>query len=119
MAAHVDEACRRLPGRWGRGMVREAQRRVVVAQEVEDGRLVPARVPELEGVAPRARQHAEEARQSLPIDGHLRRQLEQHRPGLVAEDIEAFLYQAKAVRRALGEAVPVRDVLRGLPGEHE
>jgi hypothetical protein len=65
-------------------MVGETQGDVVLAQEVEDRRFIPARMPELERVAPLRGKHREEGGEPLPVHLHARRQLEQDWPGLVA-----------------------------------
>src|SRR3979411_2469212 len=50
VAAHIDMARRRLPGRGRVVVIRDAQRDVAVAQKVEDRALVPAGMPELERI---------------------------------------------------------------------
>src|SRR5712675_1303514 len=82
MAAHIDVARRRLPWRGRVMVIRNAQRDVAVAQEVEDRALVPARVAELERIAMAARQHLQEGGEALAIGGEARRKLEQDGPGL-------------------------------------
>jgi len=46
-------------------VVGDAERRVVIGQDLEDGRVVPALVAELDGVPTPLRQQAKEARQPL------------------------------------------------------
>jgi hypothetical protein len=49
----------------------------------------------------------------------LRRQLKQHRAGLVPQHVEPRLHQLDAVAAVLRQALPMGDELRRLPGEHE
>ena len=48
-------------------VIRQAQRRVVVAQDIEDGVLVPAAMAEFEGIAIAARQHFDEPGKALAV----------------------------------------------------
>ena len=48
-------------------MVRQAERDVVVAQQIENFVLVPARIAKLEGVAPLLRQQLEERGEPLAV----------------------------------------------------
>src|SRR4051795_3413278 len=49
----------------------------------------------------------------------LRRQLKQNRPGFLAEIRHTLFQQFEAIIAALGQALPMRDEFRGLPGEDE
>ncbi len=99
-------------------MVGEAERGVVLPEKIEDRRLVPARVPELDRDPVPLRQQREETPEPVPIGAQHGRQLEQHRAELfsqsrhAAEDeVEALLYAA--------ELLHVGDEAGGLPGEEE
>jgi len=89
MAPDIDVAsggkprCRRIM------MIGNAQRDVVVTQQIQDIVLVPAWVTKFECVRPPGAKQLEERAQPLAILLELRRQLEQHRPRLVAQQPQA------------------------------
>src|SRR5215207_5547476 len=119
MSADVDPARRDLPGGGRGGVIGQAQRGVVLAQQFEDRLRVPARMAELEGVAPGWVQHLEEGSEALPVYLHLGRELKKNRTDLVAQDFEARLQKLQGVVAALGKLLPMGDELRGLPSEAE
>src|SRR5262249_41176018 len=94
---------RHLP--WSRRMVviGDAERDVTLAQQREDRVVVPARVAEIEHVAPPLRQHFQERGQPLAVHFELRRQLEQHRPGLAAENLQPAFEERDAALAALAQ----------------
>ena len=51
MGADIDEIGRRHPGRRGIGVIGDAERGIVIPQDLEDSLFVPAWVSELEGAA--------------------------------------------------------------------
>ena len=85
VAADVDERRRRLPGRRGVVVVGDAERGARLLQQLEGLGHVPARMAELEGAAAIRRQEAQEGRQPLGLEVQVRRQLEEHRPEVLAE----------------------------------
>src|SRR5215208_360611 len=117
MPANIDVASRHFPRRRSVMMIRQAERNVVIAQQVQDRWLIPARVAELEDVLPLGRQQLEERREPLAVRLKASRKLKQHRPQLVAEYPQARLHQFQTVLASRREPLPMRDEFGRFPGE--
>jgi hypothetical protein len=88
-------------------------------KEFEDARLVPAGMAEFERISPPPFQQLEERGQALGVDREVRREPKQDRTGLVTQQRQPVYEQFKTVDRVFGQALPVRDELRRLPGKDE
>ena len=119
MAPDIDEIGGALPWRRRVVVIRNAKRDILIRQQPEDFRRVPARVPKLEAVPSSLRQQLEERCQPFGVGLELRRQLKQDRAGLLAQKRQTVLKQFEAVDRAIREALPVSNEFRCLPGEYE
>src|SRR3954452_8145267 len=64
-------------------------------------------------------QQLEKRGKSIGVSLELRRELKQDRPHFAAQQRNAVLEQLQAVDGAIGQALPMRDELRRLPGEDE
>src|SRR4051812_43887198 len=80
MIAHIDPTSRGEPRSRCGGMIGNAQRAVVTLQEFKNGPNIPARVTELEAVAPSRIEHGNKRAEPVDIRFHLWGQLEQNRP---------------------------------------
>jgi hypothetical protein len=69
-------------------MVGEAKGGVMLAEQINDLRRIPAWVTEFESVAVSPREHLDELSKPVAIRLELRRQLKQHRAGLLLERLQ-------------------------------
>ena len=100
-------------------VVGDAERQIAFAKRLQDVVIVPAPVPELEGIAVPARQHLQKRNETLAIFLKLRRQLKQHRSDLGCQGAEAGLHQRKGVIALIGQPLPMGDEFRRFPRKPE
>ena len=118
VAAQIDEVGRDLERRRRRRVIADAQRGIALGKHLEDGRLVPARMAELECASPLRRQKLQKCGEPFAVGVKLRRQLKQDRPEAFAERVHPPEYEPDRVLGVLQPPV-MRDVARCLPGENE
>ena len=117
VSAYINEIRRNDP-RCGRlVMIRQAQRDIVVAQNLQDRILVPALMPELEGIAIRLGKHLDEIGQAILVRVEAPRQLQQHGTAFLAENLKPGHQERDRVLRTRLETLPMGDELGRLPGE--
>jgi len=116
---HVDVAGGRDPRRRRGYVVGNAECDVLLAQEIEDAVLVPPAIAEFERVAVPLVEPLQEGRQPLAVGLHLRRQLEQHRPELLTEQLQPRFHELDAVVVDVLQPLDVGEEARRFPGEHE
>src|SRR5947199_224766 len=100
-------------------MIRDAQRHIALGERAQHVVLIPSLLAKLEGIAIFLRQQFQERSQPRLVLSELRRKLKQHDRRLRAEHLEARLHEGDGVFALRGEALPMRDELRGLPGVRE
>src|SRR4051794_18818197 len=101
MTADIHEACGGEPRRRSVMVIRNTQRGVMVAEQVEDIILVPARMAKLERIGPLGAEQLEERCKPLAVLLELRRQLKQDRSGFCTKQPQTGLHQRNAVSRGV------------------
>src|ERR1700727_169483 len=119
VASKVDKVCCSLPGRRGVVMVRQTERDVPLSQHFQDPRCVPALIAEFEAVSPSVRQHFAKFAKPIGVCREVRRKLKKDWTNLASKQGQSVFQQFEAIGRIFGQALPMGNELRRLPGKDE
>src|SRR3954452_14210722 len=91
----------------------------MIAQNSKNWVLIPARMPEFEGVAVITGKHSHKTCEPFAVGMKSARQLKEHGPAFRAENRETTRHQFDRVLRSSRQTLPMGDELRGLPSKAE
>ena len=119
MSAQIDEVSSAFPWRGRVVVIGNTERYVSIRQRAKNSRRIPTGMTELKAVLAALRKKCQEGSEPACVRYEVRRQLKEDWSRLVAKDRQALVEEMQAVDRILGQAFPVGDELRRLPGEDE